>query len=794
MLQNHLKPIFRSLLRTKSYTLLNLLGLSSGLIVFILITLYTTYEFSFDSYHENVDRIYRIYKADADNSYQGSNKYAVTPAPLAAALMDEFPEVQHATRIDSYGNVLVTIGDEVYMEPEVHISDPQTFKIFSFQAVSGYLTNFLQEKNTVALSESMAMKYFGRTDILDEVVYFRNEYPMKVSGVFKDMPKNSHFVLNVVFHFESVMLINEQALDRWNNNSYHTFLLMAPGAEAAVLQAKLPELRAKYVDDPIDEDGQETVYTMQPMTDVHFTQGVNFDIAPNSDPQSLYIYFGIALMVLIIAGINYVNLATSRAVNRLREIGIRKVVGAHSGSLVWQFLLESLIVVLMAMVLAIICLVMITPLFANFVDRPLFLDLTEPKSLIFLISLSLGLSILAGLYPSLILSSFRPADALKGHGRISQSSGSFFRNALVVFQFTVSSGLIISAAILSEQLSYIRNVDTGYTREQIIILYIRDKSIRDHIVVFKEELKKIPGVSAVAAASSLPNNISSRTMAKWPGKDKEMRIPIYTGSVDYDFFKLFELEFKEGSAFDRERVTDKKGVVLNEAAVKAFGWEDPIGRQYITQSRDTGRVVGVLKDFNQHSLHLGISPLQLFFRENQRRVSIRLMGDHIPETIKAIEQMYNLYDPAYPFEYNYFEDIFDRAYLSEIKTATLAQWFTALTILIACLGLYGLAANKVQLRIKEVGVRKVLGASVTTILTLLSKDFVKLLLLAFVIASPVTYYIMNNWLNGFAFHISISFSSMIMTFGIMILVAGITVGYRTYRAAVRNPVEALREE
>lgn len=793
MLVNHLRVILRSLKRNKSYTLLNVLGLTSGLVVFILITLYTTHEFSFDSHHENGDRIYRIYKEDADNSYQGSNKYAVTPGPLADALKAEFPEVTHAARFNSLGNTLVKANDILHLQDRMFVADPDAFKMFSFDVLAGDVARFLSDRNSAVLSESTAMKYFGKTDVLGEIIHFRNEHPLIVSGVFKDMPATSHFVMDVVLHFEGIMAMDNRRLDRWGNNSYHTFLMMEEGSSPELLQAKFPELRAKYADDPIDEDGQDTKYTLQALSDVHFTKGVNFDIAPVSDSQKLYIYLGIAFMVLIIAGINYVNLATARAINRTKEIGIRKVVGAQSSHLVFQFLMESFSLVFLSLVLAVVALIFILPAFAEFVDRPLSLDFTDPSLWIFLISLSFGLSVLAGLYPSWILTSFKPVTALKGKGEIRQQ-GTFFRNGLVVFQFAISSGLIISATVLSKQLNFIQNADTGFVREKVVVLNIRDKKVRDQIKVFSNEIRKISGVVVVAGSSSLPNNISSSTNARWPGKADDIRIPIYYGTVDYDYFDLYGMKFVAGGPFRPEVESDKKATILNEAAVKAFGWDDPIGRLYITQNQDTGRVIGVLKNFNQHSLHLEVEPVQLFLRENSTRISVKIQGDQIRGTLEAIEAEFNSYEPEYPFDYSYFDDIFDRAYLSEAKTGQLAQWFTLLTILVACLGLYGLASHKVQQRIKEVGVRKVLGASVTRILVLLSKDFALLLLIAFLIAAPASYYIMNGWLNGFAYHITIGAFTMLITLGMMTLVAGLTVGYRTYRAAVRNPIDALREE
>ena len=416
----HIKIILRAFSRNKSYTTLNILGLTSGLIVFIIISLYTAYEFSFDNYHENLGRVYRVYKEDVDNYYQGSNKYAVTPGPMADALMTDYPEVAYAARVNWGSNTLIKANDEVHMASRVYLADPEIFKILSFNVVSGELSGFLNEPSSVVLSSSEAIKLFGTTDIVGEVIHFANQYPMTVTGVFEDMPSNSHFVMDLVFHFEGTMTARGQRFDRWNNNSYHTFLMLEEGADVVQLQQKMPELRAKYADDPIDEDGQETSYILQPLSEVHFTKGVNFDIAPNSDAQSLYIYLAIAFMVLIIAGINYVNLATARSINRVKEIGIRKVVGAENRSLMTQFLLESFLLVSFSMLLAIAALVFIVPEFAQFVDRPLALDFGSVQFWTLLVGLSVVLSVLAGLYPAFVLTSFKPVAALKGRGEVRQ--------------------------------------------------------------------------------------------------------------------------------------------------------------------------------------------------------------------------------------------------------------------------------------------------------------------------------------------------------------------------------------
>jgi putative ABC transport system permease protein len=795
MIVNHLKIALRSLRKSKSYALLNLLGLTSGLVVFILITLYTSHEFSYDQYHKKVDRIYRVYKQDMDNFYQGTNKFAVVPTPLAPTMQRDFPEVEAFTHLKSEGNVIMKVGEEVFLEPSIHMADPAVFDLFTLDLLVGDKSEALQGPDAMVISESVAMKYFGKLDVIGEVIRYRDEFPFKVTGVIRDMPVNSHFIMDVILNFDGVVIPRDgrQRTESWSNSSYHSFVLLTPGADARALQERLPTLREKYADDPIDEDGQESNYYLQPMADVHFTSGVNFDLAPNADRQALYIYVGIAFLILVIAAINYINLATARAINKTKETGIRKVIGAQRSSLIFQFLVESGLLVFVALLLAVGVLWLAMPPFATFIDKPLVFDFSSVQLWVLLVSLGISMTLLSGFYPALVLARFRPIAALKGNTGIGKGKA-VFRNALVVFQFAISCALILGATVLTEQLNFIQNMDTGFTRNQIIVIGMRDKGVRDQLDVFKEELARIPGVKTVASSNALPNNFSSNTNANWVGRPEGARVVLYTNTADYNFADLFELEMKEGRNFDPDIPTDETAVLLNESAVKALGWEEPIGKQIIRWWGDTGRVVGVLKDFHVHSVHLSIEPVQIFQRSGQFHVSVKLEGGNIDDTLKAIEAKYQSFNPVYPFEYNFFDEIFDRAYLSETRTAQLTNWFTGLAILIACLGLYGLAAHKVQHRIKEVGVRKVLGASVPDLLRLLSKDFAILLLLAFLVAAPLAYFVMDSWLDNFAYHIDISVTTFFIALLLMVCVAGLTVGYRTYSAAVKNPVEALRDE
>lgn len=795
MLTNHVKTSIRSLIKSKAYVLQNVIGLSSSLIVFMLIALYVGYELGYDSYHENRDRIYRVYKEDVGNVYQGSNQYAVVPAPLAPILEADYPEVISATRVRRAPNTLMKVGDKIYIEENTYSVDPQIFEIFSIEVIAGDPKAPLSNRQSTVLARSVAEKYFGSVqEALGKIIRYQDEWPVQVSAVIEDMPENSHFTLPVMVHFEGLMAHNHERLDKWGNSSYQTFILLQEGTDAVALEARFPEIRAKYADDPIDEDGQQSIYHLQPLKDLHFTTGVNADIAPSVDKKTLMTYFGFAMIVLVIAGVNYVNLATARVMNKTKEIGIRKVIGAQKQSLMVQFLIESGLLVFVSLILAVTCMFFAIPAFSSFVGKDISYALQVSDALIQLLVLGVTVTLVSGIYPAILLVRFKPLQALKGRGNNWQRNV-LFRNVLVIFQFTASCALILSATVIWKQLNYIQTMDVGYKKDQIVVLNVRDDGLRDQLTVFKAELRKIPGVSAVASSHSLPNNINSNSIAEWPGRKPNEDIRIYNNRVDHDYVSLYGLELAEGRNFDAEIDSDKKAILLNETAVKVLGWDQPIGREMIDWWGDTGKVVGVLKDSYQHSLYRYMQPSQVFFSdENHRRVSVRLEGASSSQVISQIEDVFASFTPSYPFEYAFFDEIFSSAYESEMKTAELVNWFSIFFIVIACLGLYGLAAHKVQHKIKEVGVRKVLGASITRILILLSKDFALLLVIAFVLAAPLAFYFMNNWLNDFAYHVSINLFNFALALVLMLLVAGLTVGYRTYRAAVRNPVESLREE
>ncbi len=779
--------------KNKTYSLLNILGLASGFIVFTLIILYTSHELRYDRHHENSDLIYRVYKEDHLGSYQGSNKYAVVPAPLAQAMVNEFPEVVNATRFHSHENRLIKANGKVYFEQIVHTADKQAFEIFTFKSVQGDISQFLSEANTVVLSESASLKYFGKTDVLNETIYFANEFPFKVVGVFKDVPDNSHYKFEIIFEFESVLRALNWVIDRWDNSSYYTYVQLEQGVDIEELESKLPVLREKFAAEPRTGQ-QESNYYLQPLNEVHFTQGVNFDMAPTSNLQKLYVFVFVAFLVLIMASANYINLATSRSIIRLKEIGVRKVIGASSAHLMRQFLFESLLMSFISLILAVLVVLVLLPGFSEFLEKPLRIDFLRLEFWIYFLLLGTIIGLISGLYPAFVLKSFKAVPALKGYAKGKKLNKGLW-NGLVVFQFMISATLISSMLIITRQVDYIEDLDAGFNREDIIVMNVRDTIITNNLTLFQDQLRTISGVRQVASSLSLPNNITSNSQIRWPNMPPDLEnLLVYGSSADYDFIDLYNLEIVQGRNFSRDIESDRRGVLLNESAVKALGWENPIGREVYRWGEEKGRVVGVVKDFHQHSVRLKIEPLQIFFWDNHQTLSIKLDSEiDRDETLDNIQEVFEQYSASFPFEYNYFEDIYQRQYEEDIKSSKMSTWFALLAILIGSLGLYGLASFKVDQRTKEIGIRKVLGAPFGSLFTVLTKEFVVLIGVAFFIAIPISFYFLNGWLEQFTYHVELSGWVYLMTFILLLIVSLFAISSRALKITLRNPVDSLRD-
>jgi len=795
MLQHYLKTIIRTILKSKAYTLINITGLATGMVVFILISLYVNYEFGVDQYHKNKDRIYRIVKQEKGNIYMGNDRFAVTCAPLGPAIQEEFPEIEAATRIVSGWNTLIRNGEETILEPSIHGIDPEAFKIFTFEYLYGNPDTFLKDKYSAVISESIAKKYFKNENPIGKTFLFKEEIEFEVVGVIKDMPDNSSFRMDIMLPFVTFLEITGRAnqLEDWRNSSYYTYFLINDGSDPSRLEEKFPALLEQHSEDQHDEGNFSTRLYLEKFSKIHLYPNTHFDHARTTNINSLYIYSTIAFLILLIACINYMNLATARATIRAKEVGIRKVSGAHRYNLIVQFLGESLLLTFISLIISLLIVVLCLPYFEQFVELDLSLNvLQNPDLLIILLVVCGFVGIVSGSYPAFTLSAFKPITVLKGN--FSKSvKGSRLRSILVVTQFAISGCLIISALIITQQLTFIQNKDMGYDRDHIITLRFHDQDIVNKMPVFKEELEKARGVMKVSTSSNLPNNITNLNDIRWPGKPDDIFWSIYTCRVDYDFIDLYGIEIIEGRNFSREAGDEHGAVLINESAARLLPWKDPIGRELINW-KDTCKIVGIVKDFHQHSLHQEIMPLQLFFNDSQWNVSIKILGNDIDESLAEIKKIKETFSDKYPFTYTFFDEEFDKAYKTEQKTGKLAKLLTLITIVIACLGLYGLASYSAEQRIKEVGIRKILGAPIGQLIYMLSKDFTLLVIISFIISAPIAYYFMQIWLSDFAYHINIGMVTFLGTLVIMILISWSTVGYRTFRVANSNPVNSLRDE
>ncbi|MCJ7485269.1 MAG: ABC transporter permease, partial [Candidatus Aminicenantes bacterium] len=542
MLKNHLIIAWRNIKKNKAYAALNVLGLAAGMAVFILIMLFVRTETSYDRYHANARTIYRVIQEQPGNVYLGSNVFAVTPGPMAPALVQDFPEVLAATRIDWSSNVLLSVGEMSFLEKAFHWADPQTFEIFSFPFVRGDRASALKDPSSVLLSERAARRLFGEVDPVDRTITYRSQdktFEFRVAGVFRDIPANSHFVMDIVAPFETMAKVQENDITQWGNSSYYTYVLLKKGADPKALEAKLVPFLAKYeAKRDHEHSGPPARYFLQALTRIHLHSRANFELSPTADARFVLLFASIAVLVLVIACVNYMNLATARSLKRAKEVGLRKVVGAGKGQLVRQFLGDSMVLTFIALLLAVGIVLAVLPAFRAFVEREIAFNPFRDAALIpGLILLAAVVGAVAGSYPAFFVSAFRPVSALKGTGA-SRSKGRGLRNALIVFQFAASIALIICTVGVRSQLSFIRNRDMGYVREQVVVLSPRG-GLRTDVEAFKTELGRNPAILDVSASSCLPNNVTSSTNASWPGKPDPVEIPIYVLEADYDFVDLY---------------------------------------------------------------------------------------------------------------------------------------------------------------------------------------------------------------------------------------------------------------
>ncbi len=791
MFKNHMLIAWRNIKKSEAYSALNILGLAAGMAVFILIMLFIRTELSYDRYHANAQNIYRVIEELPEANYKGSNLFAVTAGPVAPALMAEFPEVRAAARLKSTPNNLLEVGEKTFFEKKIFWADPQVFEIFSFPFVLGDRATALRDPFSILVSEREARRLFGEDSPLGRTVRYRGQadsFDFKVAGVFRDIPANSHFAMEIVAPFETTSKALGEDLTSWDHESFWTYLLLREGADPKAVEAKFPAFLGRH------GKAGELRLVLQPLTRVHLSPGIMADLTQAADPRFVYLLASIAVLILFIACVNYMNLAAARSLKRTKEVGLRKVIGAARGQLVRQFLGDSVLLTFLALLLAVGAVLLVLPAFRAFVERQIaFNPLREMVLIPGLLGLALVVGLIAGSYPALFVSAFRPVSTLKGTGA-SKARGAGLRNGLIVFQFAASIALIICTVGVRSQLRYIRSTDVGYNRDQIVVLTPRG-GVRKDAAAFKAELKKDPAILGVSISTSLPNSVDSRTSAEWPGRPEKADIPMYFMTADYDFLPLYGLKLAQGRNFSREFPADAQGAyLLNEAGQKALGWPDAVGRAFGEAERP-GRIVGVVKDFHLHSLHLPISPLFIAFSEEYvRYVSVKIQGGDIPGTLDFIKKTWRRFEPDYPFEYQFFDDMFDKAYREEQRTGTMFGLFAGLAVLIASLGLVGLASFAAERKTKEIGIRKVLGASSGGVIVLLSREFMKWVVLANIIAWPVGYFVMRGWLKNFAYRTSLTMPMFLGSALAAFAIAAAVISLQTYRAATANPSDSIRYE
>ena len=811
MLRNYLKVAWRNLLKHKAFSAINITGLAIGLSCFILIALYVINELSYDRSYKNANRIYRI---NSDIRFGGTDLHLPVSSDMTGEVLSkDYPQVEQYTRVyNSNGSKMIKKGNEYINEFKVAHVDSTFFKVFTLKSINGDLNTALNEPNTVVVTASAAKKYFGTTDAIGQIIETtdNNKTLYKVTGVVNDLPKNTHFNFDLFFSMDNV----DYPWGNFLSHNFHTYLLLKPGIEPMQLKNMFGEYIQKYVVpqasqimniksmDDFKKAGNDLKYSLIPLTDIHLKSDREFEITSGGNIQYIYIFSGVAVFILLIACINFMNLTTARSANRAKEVGIRKVLGTDQRKLIAQFLSESTLMSLLSLILALVIVYLVLPLFNEVSGKSMTLkDLFSSLFLPLLIVLPLLVGLLAGSYPAFYLSAFKPIQVLKGKLNLGARGGGL-RSLLVVVQFVTSIILIIGTIVIYKQLNYIQTKNLGFKKEQVLIIN-ETWSLGNNATAFRNEMLRVPGVLNATFSGYLPVSSSSRSdnsFSKEAVIDAKNGFNMQSWYVDEQYISTMGMEMKRGRNFSKDFPSDSNAVVINETTEKILGYEDPIGKKlYTIEDIQTGAVktlniIGVVKNFHYQSLKEAIGPLCLLYGQNTYLTSFKVAPANIASIIKSAEAKWKAMASGAPFSYRFMDDSFNDMYRAEQRVGTIVLTFSILAIFIACLGLFGLVSFIAEQRAKEIGIRKVLGASVQGIVQLLSKDFVKLVLIAFVIAAPAAWYAMNKWLEDFTYRVSVSWWVFVVAGLVALLIAMFTLSIQAVKAALMNPVKNLRTE
>lgn len=808
MLRNYFKTALRNLWKNKGFSAINILGLAIGLATCLLILIYVMDELSYDRFNKKADRIVRL---DSEIKFGGHHFIlAVTPPLAGPSMLQDYPEVEQYARVEAAYSRLVKKGNLNLRESNVGFADSTLFDVFSFTMLAGDPRTALKEPRTVVINETLARKYFDGVDVVGRNLIINDSLNYKVTGVMKDMPSQSHF------HFSMLLPMTEntdsRATDQWLSNNFSTYLVLKPGTDYRKLEPKLESMIAKYVAPLVKsvvnmdmstfrKSGNELKFSLTPLTSIHLHSNKEAELEANGSVMYVYIFSAIAAFILLIACVNFMNLSTARSANRAKEVGVRKVLGSLRGHLISQFMMESMLISFISMLLALGLAYLLLPLFSSMAAKDMSIGLFSRSWLLpSMLLLVVVVGLLAGSYPAFFLSAFKPIAVLKGNLSAGMKTG-MLRNVLVVFQFGISIFLMVGTVVIYNQLSYIRNKKLGFNREHVLVLN-NTYPMGSRSKAFKEDILKMPGVQGATMTGFLPTsgNRTDNSYFLSTDLDPKRAISMQNWPVDDQYIPVLGMEMAEGRNFSKEFLTDSSGVIINEAAAKLIGQKDIIGAKIYdlldinTKQLRTWHVVGVVKDFNYSSLREVVTPVMLYLRENRGNMALRVNSANITSLVDRIQTKWRDMAPGQPFSYTFMDDDFNKIYQSEQRMGSISLSFSMLAICIACLGLFGLAAYAAEQRTREIGIRKVLGATVTNIVGLLSKDFLRLVLISALIAFPFAWWAMHSWLQDFAYRISIGWEVFLLAGVLSASIALLTVSFQAVKAALTTPMKSLRSE
>lgn len=824
MIKNYLTIAWRNFRKQSFYSFINVAGLAVGIAACLVIVLFIIDELSYDSYNTKANRIYRV---NEEIKFGGNHiKLCVSGAPTANALQQDYPEIEAAVRFRGYGSYLVkpANGTQNIKEQNVIWTDSTFFKIFSVKVLEGNPITALKEPASIAISKRMAQKYFPGKSALGESLILDNKYNAKITAVYEDIPRASHFHFDILIaQVGDWPAAKEAQSQTFLSENFNTYLLLKEGANARALEKKFPGFLKKYFGPQIASalgseftmekflaTGNKWELTLTALKDIHLHSDLTGEFEPNGNITYVYLFGIIAAFILAIACINFMNLSTARSSNRAKEVGVRKVMGSLRSHLVRQFLTESVLVTLLSFIIAIGLAYLLLPYFNDLALKQLELPLTSPVFYLTLIGSLLLIGLMAGVYPSFFLSAFKPVNVLKGHVALGMKSG-FIRSALVVFQFVISIFLIIGAITVNRQLNFIQNKKLGFEKNQVIIIHDA-YALRPfpNVQAFKTEVLKVPGVANGTISGFLPVNSDRNNNTYWKEGNQPTPnnlVSLQSWSVDTDYIETMGMKIKIGRGFSKEFISDSSAVILNEAAIPMFSLgENPIGQKISTfnGNRPDGSpdpkqlkswtIIGVIENFHFSTMKEGITPLGLLLNKSDGNVSFKFNSANTNEVIQSIEKVWKQLAPGQPFQYSFLDEDFGRMYTTEQRLAKIFFTFAGLAIIIACLGLFALTAFTAEQRTKEIGIRKVLGASVGGIVVLLSKEFGKLILISFALAAPLAWYAVNWWLKSYTYKVEIGIPVYLLAGIGAFIVAWLTMSYQSMKAALSNPVNSLRSE